>query len=123
EAFGRFDLSPVLELFAKRISIRELKKAERVGYGGVFEADKDMTSSLYDVGYADGILRYDGQGELKTTNGSLILGRISMDSMSINSDDEEISVFNDARVWARHFNTISYDILVKLNPKIDRRFV
>ncbi|MDR2790573.1 MAG: alanine racemase [Campylobacteraceae bacterium] len=122
EIFGHFDLKPVLELFAKRVSTRELKKGERVGYGGVFEADKDMVSSSYDVGYSDGILRYNGLGELKTTNGSLILGRVSMDSMSINSDEEEISVFNDARVWAKHFNTISYDILVKLNAKIPRSF-
>ncbi|MDR2080945.1 MAG: alanine racemase [Campylobacteraceae bacterium] len=123
EAFGHFDLKPVLELFAKRISTRELKKGWRVGYGGVYEADKNMVSSLYDVGYSDGILRYNGQGELKTTNGSLILGRVSMDSMSINSSEEKISIFNDARVWAKHFDTISYDVLVKLNAKIPRFFV
>ncbi|MDR2341973.1 MAG: alanine racemase, partial [Campylobacteraceae bacterium] len=122
EAFGRFDLKPVLELFAKRVSTRELKKGECVGYGGVFRADENMVSSLYDVGYSDGILRYNGQGELKTTDGSQILGRVSMDSMSINSSKEEISIFNDAAIWAKHFNTISYDVLVKLNPKIKREF-
>jgi alanine racemase len=123
EAFGRFDLKPVLELFAKRVSTRELKHGDCVGYGGVYEASKDMLSSLYDVGYSDGILRYNGRGDLKTTNGSLILGRISMDSMSIESAEEEISVFHDVSAWAKYFNTISYDILVKLNAKIPREFV
>jgi alanine racemase len=46
-----------------------------------------------------------------------------MDSMSINSGEEEISVFHDVTSWAKHFNTISYDILVKLNAKIQREFV
>ncbi|MDR1285687.1 MAG: alanine racemase [Campylobacteraceae bacterium] len=122
EAFGSFGLKPVLELFAKRISAKELQKGQRVGYGGVFTSDKNMLSSLYDIGYADGILRYDGKKELRTTTKSLILGRVSMDSMSVNSDEEEISVFNDATVWAKYFNTISYDILVKLNAKISREF-
>jgi alanine racemase len=43
--------------------------------------------------------------------------------MSINSSKEEISIFNDAAIWAKHFNTISYDVLVKLNAKIPREFV
>ncbi|MDR1460407.1 MAG: alanine racemase [Campylobacteraceae bacterium] len=123
EVFGKFELKPVLELFAKRVSTKELKIGQRVGYGGMFTANKNMISSLYDVGYSDGILRYDGKAKLKTTNKSLILGRVSMDSMSINSDEEEISIFNDATVWAKHFNTISYDILVKLNARIAREFV
>ncbi|MDR2100153.1 MAG: alanine racemase [Campylobacteraceae bacterium] len=123
EAFGHFGLKPVLELFARKISTREVKKRERVGYGGVYEADKDMISSLYDVGYSDGILRYNGKGGLKSANGSLILGRVSMDSISINSNEEEICIFNDATVWAKHFGTISYDVLVKLNAKIPRFFI
>jgi alanine racemase len=123
KAFGEFNLKPVLELFAKRMSARTLQIGERVGYGGAFEASEETVSSLYDVGYSDGVLRYNGQGGLKTTNGSLILGRVSMDSMSVNSDKEEISIFNDADVWAKHFNTISYDVLVKLNAKIPREFV
>ncbi|MDR0407501.1 MAG: alanine racemase [Campylobacteraceae bacterium] len=123
EVFGKFRLKPVLELFAKRVSTTKLKKGQCVGYGGTFVSNQNMISSLYDAGYADGILRYDGKGELKTTNKSLILGRISMDSMSVNSSEEEISVFNDATIWAKYFNTISYDILVKLNARIPREFV
>ncbi|MDR0762518.1 MAG: alanine racemase [Campylobacteraceae bacterium] len=123
EAFGHFGLKPVLELFAKRISTRVLKNGECVGYGGKFTAKEEMISSLYDVGYSDGLMRYGGCGELSTSNGSLILGRMSMDSMSVNSEEKEISIFNDAAVWAKEFNTISYDILVKLNAKIPRFFV
>jgi alanine racemase len=122
-AFGDFALRPVLELFAERISTRELEKGQRVGYGGAFTAEQSMVSSLYDTGYSDGLFRYDGKGGLRTTDGSLMLGRVSMDSLSINSDKDEISIFNDVRGWAKHFNTISYDVLVKLNPKIERVFI
>jgi alanine racemase len=123
KAFGDFGLKPVLELFAHKISQRELKVGQRVGYGGVFEAKQNTICSVYDVGYSDGLLRYDGKGELKTTDGSPILGRISMDSLSAESDKDELSIFNNANIWAKHFNTISYDILVKLNCNIQRDVV
>ncbi|MFV0481768.1 MAG: alanine racemase [Campylobacteraceae bacterium] len=121
-SFKEINLKPVLELFAQKISQRELLFNERIGYGGKFRANEDMTSSVYDLGYADGLFRLNGNKELKTTNGSLILGRTSMDSISINSSLDGISVFNNAEVWAKHFDTISYEILVKLSPKIKRSF-
>ncbi|MDR1008127.1 MAG: alanine racemase [Campylobacteraceae bacterium] len=123
EVFGEFGLKPVLELCAKRVSKRVLKVDQRVGYGGMFTAEQELVSSLYDVGYADGLMRYNGGSKLRTSDGSLILGRVSMDSLSVNSENEEISIFNDADIWAKEFNTISYDILVKLNAKIPRFFV
>jgi alanine racemase len=122
KAFGEFGLKPVLELCAKRMSKRALSPEQRVGYGGKFSAKKELISSTYDAGYADGLMRYRGCGELRTTDGSLILGRVSMDSLSVNADAEEISIFDNAEIWAREFNTISYDVLVKLNAKIPRSF-
>jgi len=41
-----------------------LKKGERVGYGAKFEAPRDMRIGTYDLGYADGLFRYDGEDEL-----------------------------------------------------------
>ena len=122
-SFDKSPLKPVLELFAQKISQRHIKVGERVGYGGVYRADKEHISSLYDVGYGDGLFRYVKNGDLTTTNGSKILGKTSMDSISIQSDLEEISIFNDTTLWAKQFNTIVYDILVKLSPKIKKEFI
>lgn len=122
-AFEKLPLKPVLELFAEKMSQRELKTDEKVGYGGVYKAKKDHVSSFYDVGYGDGLFRYSKNGNLTTTNGSKILGRTSMDGMSIESELENISIFHDVSTWAKHFETIPYDILVKLSPKIIRKFI
>lgn len=125
--YSQFDdsleLKPVLSLFAHKLSSRVLKKGECVGYGGVFCASRDMRISTYDLGYGDGLLRYDGKKELRLANGALMLGRMSMDSFSAECDDDELCVINDANLWARAFRTICYDILVKLSPNIKRILV
>ncbi len=113
-------LKPVLSLWAEKLSQRELKKDQRVGYGGVFEAKKDMTVSTYDTGYGDGLFRYNGLGELKVANGKPILGRISMDSFTLEGDDEKVCVFNDTTHFAKYFNTITYEIITNLSKDIRR---
>ena len=113
-------LKPVLSLWAEKLSQRELKKGQRIGYGGVYEAKKDMTVSTYDTGYGDGLFRYNGLGDLKTANGKLILGRISMDSFAIEGDDDKVCVFDDATHFANYFNTITYEIITNLSKDIRR---
>ncbi len=113
-------LKPVLSLWAEKLSQRELKKGQRVGYGGVFEAKKDMIISTYDTGYGDGLFRYNGLGELKVANNQPILGRISMDSFALEGDDEKVCVFDDATHFAKYFNTITYEIITNLSGDIKR---
>ena len=43
-----------------------------------------------------------------------------MDSFASKDAGERVCVFDDARVWARFFNTIEYEILVKLSANIKR---
>ena len=82
-----------------------------------------MKIATYDLGYGDGLLRYNGKGDLRLGNGEQILGKMSMDSFCASNCGGEICVFDDARVWAEFFGTISYEILVKLSPQIKRVLV
>lgn len=118
--FGQFTLEPVLELWAKKISTRALKEGLRVGYGGIGQCPHDSVVSTYDIGYADGIFRYDGMGDLKTTEGLKIIGRVSMDNISVEGESEKISLFADAKSLAHYHDTISYDLLAKLSPMLKR---
>jgi len=120
EPLEQIELKPVMSLWAKRISTRELKPGQRVGYGGDFIAKKDMTISTYDIGYGDGLFRGDSQKPLQTKEGLLILGRVSMDFISIESTKDEICIFDNAKKLAQHFNTISYEITTNLKSKIKR---
>ncbi len=119
DVFGKFDLLPVLKLYARKISTKELKKAERIGYGGAFCAKKSMKVSIYDIGYGDGFLRYNGKGDFYLC-GKKVLGKISMDSLCFEGEDEEVLILDDAKKIAHFFHTISYDVLVKLSPSIKR---
>ena len=113
-------LQKVLSLYANKLSHRKIKKNEALGYGLSFAANDDISIATYDVGYADGLFRYDGKGVLALANKKPILGKMSMDSFSCEDMGDEICVFDDVSPWAKFFNTIEYEILVKLNSNIPR---
>lgn len=115
-------LKPTLSLWAKRISKRELKKGQKVGYGALFCADKNMQIATYDIGYGDGLHRYDGNEELFLASGQMVCGKMSMDSLVATDGGEWVCIFNNAKEWADKFNTISYDVLTKLNADIPREW-
>lgn len=122
--YAQFDdslnLKPVLSLWANKISDRLLKSGQSVGYGGVWTAGDDIKIATYDLGYGDGLLRYNGIGELRLADGTKMLGKMSMDSFSCEDKGDKICVFDNAKIFADFFGTICYDILVKLKPNIKR---
>ncbi len=119
ENFGKFDLKPVMSLWAEKLSTRSLKKGDRVGYGGMYELKLDSYVSTYDIGYGDGFFRYDGLSELILEDKS-VCGRISMDSLCFLGDEKKLCLFRDAHYLAKKFGTITYDITTKLSPYIKK---
>lgn len=113
-------LKPVMALWAEKLSSRILKKGERVGYGGMYEAQKDELISTYDIGYGDGFFRFDGTQPVIMSNGEQSKGKMSMDSFCFGGDEERICMFENANALAQHFNTISYEIITKLSPSLKR---
>lgn len=120
DTFRKPELKPVLSLWSDKLSTRTLKKGQRVGYGGTFEACHDLVISTYQTGYGDGFLRLDVKQEYKTPKGYQILGKVSMDNLTVNSTDEEICLFDDVTELAKIHNTIRYEILTNLKPHIKR---
>ena len=113
------NLKPVMSLWANKISSRFLEKNERVGYGNEGIVKQDIQVSTYDIGYGDGFFRINNQ-EYVMPNNAKVLGRVSMDNFCATCDDEVICVFDDVSKIADIFNTINYDILVKLNKNIKK---
>lgn len=120
EVFHVEGFKPVLSLWADKISQRELKAGERVGYGGEYTAPEDCTISNYDFGYGDGFLRSCAEEGYKTPDGTELIGRISMDNSTFRSCEEKLLVFNSAGVVAKYAKTISYEVLSSLKPEISR---
>ncbi len=117
------NLKPVLSLYAKRLSSRKLFINEKLGYGGTFKAKKEMHVSTYDVGYGDGFLRINENQNYVTPEGYSILGRVSMDNMSLDSIDDEVCLFDDVRALAKIHGTITYEILTSLKANIKKEIL
>ncbi len=116
-------LKPVMSLWATKLSTRVLHKGQSVGYGGTFTATEDMTVSTYDVGYGDGFLRLNERKPYTTPKGYKVLGRVSMDNLSLNTQDEEVCIFDDVNELAKIHDTITYEITTTLSPNIKKEIV
>ncbi len=114
------DLKPVLSLWAKKISTRNLKKGERVGYGGAYIAPRDMIVSTYNLGYGDGWMRSNHVNTFITAEGLPILGRVSMDYIILESTQDEICIFDNALEAGQQLGTISYEVMTLLSGDIMR---
>ena len=119
-SFDNVTLKPVLKLHARKVSTRNLKQGERVGYGGTFTAPKAMRISTYDLGYGDGWCRGDSDHPYITAEGLPILGRVSMDFIALETNKDEVCIMSDAQQAAKQFGTISYEMTTALSSEIER---
>lgn len=118
--YTKLELKPVLSLWAKKGATRQLKKGERVGYGGQYTAPKEMIISTYNLGYGDGWMRSNSLEPFMTAEGLPILGRVSMDYILLESEQDEVCIFDDALNTAKQLKTISYEIITQLHGDIER---
>jgi len=123
DSFDEVVLRPVMSLHAKKVSTRVLKAGERIGYGGDFIATDKMAVSTYDLGYGDGWCRGDSNQPYVTSEGLSVLGRVSMDFISLESEKEEVCVMNDAQVAAKQLGTISYEITTALSVELPKEVI
>jgi len=116
-------LKPVLSLWAEKIMTRNVHTSQRIGYNGTYKASTKETVSTYDVGYADGLLRSASNTGYTTPDGSLVLGRISMDNISLKTSVQEVCIFDNANTFAASAKTIGYEVLTGLSPALKRTII
>jgi len=121
--FDKVTLRPVLSLYAKKVSTRVLKTGERVGYGGAFVASKEMRVSTYDLGYGDGWCRANSKDPYVTAEDIPVLGRVSMDFITLESNQEEVCIMNNAQDAAKQLGTISYEVTTALHKDIEKSVI
>ena len=118
--YDSLKLKPVLSLWAKRVATRKVKRGARVGYGGEFIAPRDMIISTYDLGYGDGWMRSNSFKPFITAEGLPILGRVSMDYISLESQKDEVCIMDNALNSSKQIGTISYEMTTQLSKDIKR---
>ena len=130
ESAAELGLEPVMTLSSRLIAVQELEAGERVGYGGTFEAERDMRIGVVACGYADGYPRHAPQGTPVLVNGrrTAVVGRVSMEMITVDlSRIPEAGVGTEVTLWgqglsadevARAAGTVSYELLAAVSPRI-----
>lgn len=132
------DIKPVMNLKSQIIQVHELKKGEKVSYGGIWQAVRDSIIGVLPIGYADGYPRSLSQHSKVLIGDQLVptIGRICMDYTMVDLTDlprlktsylyEEVSLWgapqNSVSSVAQEMNTISYELLSRLGIRVPRVF-
>ncbi|WP_269532279.1 alanine racemase [Chitinimonas sp. BJYL2] len=92
---------PVMQLDSKVISVRDLPAGEAIGYGARFVTDAPTRVGVVACGYADGYPRVVPTGTPVLVNGqrSRIIGRVSMDMMTIDLTGLDADIGTPVRLW------------------------
>ena len=123
-------LKPVLKFISRLVQIKKIKRGDRVGYYGTYEAKKDMLIGLLPLGYNDGVDRRLSNMGFVTINRipCQYVGRISMNISAISLEKvnnpqvgQEVVVISDnpndpnsILNIAKTCGTVPHDVLVRL---------
>lgn len=131
-------LQPVLTLQAEVVAVRHVPADTGVSYDYTYHTAEETTLALLAIGYADGVPReISGKGVEVLIRGERypIVGRVAMDQIIVdlhttNTDivpGDQALLFGDSAKgepsvaeWATAANTINYEIVSRLGPRIAR---
>jgi len=130
------DLEPVMSLAARVVAVRRVSAGTAVGYGGEWRAPRETTIATLPLGYADGVPRAVlGRGSVRLAGGDRpIVGRVSMDSITVDVGDAAVGVGDVATLFGRTpegdrvpveafaaaAGTIGYEILTGVGARVPR---
>ena len=130
--YGSADLKPIASAFAPIVSVRAVKKDERIGYGKYF-ADRNMKIAVVAAGYADGLMRR-RRDLFAAINGikCRAIGQICMDAsffdvsdIDCRAGDYAYFIGNGAsmRDICATYDTIPYEILTAFDRRSTKIYV
>ena len=127
------DLQPVMTLRAPLIATKTLAKGDPVGYGASWTAPEDMPLGVVGIGYGDGYPRHIGAGAGVLLAGRRvpIVGRVSMDMITIDLRGVDANVGDSVTLWgeglpveevAEWAGTIPYTLFCGVTERVERRY-
>lgn len=127
-----FCLRKAMSVTAPIICIKKVRAGEKIGYSGLYVAEKDVKIGIIRGGYFEGISRA-ASGFKAFVNGyaTRLIGNICMDlsfvlldGIPANEGDEVILLGeeNDAEAMAAHCGTIPYVIMTAFKGRMERIF-
>ena len=127
-------LRPALTLTAPVIQLRKITAGTAVGYGGAFVASRPSKIGILPIGYGDGLPRRFEKAVGRVTVfhrgkpfSTPVAGHICMDMMALDLTGTPVEVgdraiiFSDPRPIAAALDTIPWEVLTALHPRILRK--
>jgi alanine racemase len=123
-------LQPVMTLESRIIGVQDVAVGERVGYGGMFVAERPTRVGIVACGYADGYPRHAPTGTpiLVAGRRSETLGRVSMDMLACDLTDlPDAGIDSPVTLWGQGLpadevaataGTISYELFCALAQRV-----
>ena len=133
---GGHALEPVMSLCARVVHAKTVEAGTPIGYAGAYRAPERMRILTLAVGYADGLPRAAG-GRVEVGVGgrrAALVGRVSCDLATVAAPAGDRTAVGDVALvfgrraglevpveeLARAVGTISYEVLVRIGPRVPR---
>ncbi len=131
-------LRPAMTLGARLVMVKRLPAGHGVSYAHQYVTEHETTVGLVPLGYADGIPRAASNRGLIWVGGKNrhIAGRVCMDQFVVDLGDDpvqegdEVILFGpgdrgevDVNEWAAQADTIGYEIVTRIGPRVPRIYV
>jgi alanine racemase len=133
------DMAPALRLTTRIVHVKRVEPGETVGYGRTWRAERETRVATIAAGYNDGLPRFMSNGGEVLIGGERcpIVGSVCMDVAMVDVTDvpeaevgDEVVIFGEqggARITvdeiAERGDTINYEILCNVSPRVRRIFV
>jgi alanine racemase len=133
-----FGLRPVMTLSARLGLVKRVPAGHGVSYGHHYVTSAGTTLGLVPLGYADGIPRHaSGRGPVLVGGvWRRVAGRVAMDQFVVDLVGDELEPGAEAVLfgpgdrgeptaedWAVAADTIAYEIVTRIGPRVDRVYV
>jgi alanine racemase len=131
-----YGLTPAMTLVARLALVKDVPAGQGVSYGHLYTTTEATRLGLVPVGYADGIPRNASRVGPLSVGGvrHRIAGRVCMDQVVVDlgpgsraQAGDEVVIFGTgaageptAQEWAVSTGTISYEIVTRLGPRVER---
>jgi len=128
-------LQPVMTLRTRVQLVRDVPAGRGVGYAALFRPEKDTRIATLPAGYADGVpVAASNRGSVLIGGRRFpIVGRVSMDSITVDVGDAKVSPGDEALLFgasaqgvlpveeaAEAAGTISYELLTRVGSRVPR---
>lgn len=130
-------LSPVMTLRSAVAAVKRVPEGHGASYNLTWRAPRETSLALVPLGYADGLPRTARHPEVMIAgHRHPIVGRIAMDQVVVDVGDAPVSPGDEVVIWgtgaegeptavdwASWDDTIGYEIVTRLGPRVPRRYV